>query len=117
MCINVYGQYILRIFAKYQTLVLTKISNLKVFNILHIETETEIFQMYSYNGERPWPSLSLSTVVLNTSGKIILLNEYGCRDAPCEKSWKQGNPFSNTIKDTSTIMCNPLSELCREGYA
>ena len=25
------------------------------------------------------------------------------------------NPFSNTIKDTSTIMRNPLSELCREG--
>ena len=35
------------------------------------------------------------------------LNEYGCRDAPCEKSWKQGNPLSNTIKDTSTIMRNP----------
>ena len=32
------------------------------------------------------------------------MNEYGCRDAPCEKSWKQGNPLSNTIKDTSTIM-------------
>ena len=46
-----------------------------------------------------------------------LLNEYGCRDAACEKSWKQGNPLSNTIKDTSTIMRNPLSELCREGYA
>ena len=25
----------------------------------------------------------------------------------CEKSWKQGNPLSNTIKDTSTIMRNP----------
>ena len=25
-------------------------------------------------------------------------------DTPCEKSWKQGNPVSNTIKDTSTIM-------------
>ena len=25
------------------------------------------------------------------------------------------NPLSNTIKDTSTIMRNPLSELCREG--
>ena len=49
--------------------------------------------------------------------KIIQLNEYGCRDAPCEKSWKQGNPLSNTIKGTSTIMRNPLSELCREGYA
>ena len=43
------------------------------------------------------------------------LNEYGCRDAPCEKSWKQGNPLSNTIKDTSTIMRNPVPELCREG--
>ena len=38
-----------------------------------------------------------------------------CRDAPCEKSWKQGNPLSKTIKDTSTIMRNPLPELCREG--
>ena len=47
-----------------------------------------------------------------TSAKII---QYGCRDAPCEKSWKQGNPLSNTIKDTSTIMRNPLPELCREG--
>ena len=26
-------------------------------------------------------------------------------------------PLSNTIKDTSTIMRNPLPELCREGYA
>ena len=37
------------------------------------------------------------------------IEEYGCTDAPCEKSWKQG---SNT---TSTIMRNPLPELCREG--
>ena len=59
--------------------------------------------------------LSLN-VHIYTSVKIIQLNEYGCRDAPCEKSWKQGNPLSNTIKDTSTIMRNPLSELCREGY-
>ena len=62
--------------------------------------------------------LSISTMRdTYTSVKIIQLNEYGCRDAPCEKSWKQGNPLSNTIKDTSTIMRNPLSELCREGYA
>ena len=27
------------------------------FDWPHIETETEIFQMYSYNGERPWSSL------------------------------------------------------------
>ena len=27
----------------------------------------------------------------------------------------RGNPLSNTIKDTGIIMCNPLSELCREG--
>ena len=59
----------------------------------------------------------LRATIDNTSVKIIQLNEYGCRDAPCEKSWKQGNPLSNTIKDTSTIMRNPLSELCREGYA
>ena len=51
----------------------------------------------------------------STSGKIIQLNEYGCRDAPCEKSWKQGYPLSNNIKDISTIMRNPLPELCREG--
>ena len=54
-------------------------------------------------------------ILYYTSAKIIQLNEYGCRDAPCEKSWKQGNPLSNTIKDTSTIMRNPLPELCREG--
>ena len=30
--------------------------------------------------------------ICGTSVKIIQLNEYGCRDAPCEKSWKQGNP-------------------------
>ena len=53
------------------------------------------------------------TDTVYTSVKIIQLNEYGCRDAPCKKSWKQGNPLS---KDTSTIMRNPLSELCREGY-
>ena len=53
-------------------------------------------------------------IPIYTSVKIIQLNEYGCRDAPCEKSWKQGNPLSNTIKGT---MRNPLSELCREGYA
>ena len=55
------------------------------------------------------------TNTVYTSAKIIQLNEYGCRDAPCEKSWKQGYPLSNTIKDTSTIMRNPLPELCREG--
>ena len=54
-------------------------------------------------------------IYIYTSAKIIQLNEYGCRDAPCEKSWKQGNPLSNTIKDTSTILRNPLSDLCREG--
>ena len=57
-------------------------------------------------------NLSTRTTLKSTSVKII---QYGCRDAPCEKSWKQGNPLSNTIKDTSTIMRNPLSELCREG--
>ena len=40
-----------------------------------------------------------------TSVKIIQLNEYGCRDAPCEKSWKQRNPLSNTLKDTSVTLC------------
>ena len=72
----------------------------------------------------PYPTIPVdqaclyqNTNAIYTSVKIIQLNEYGCRDAPCEKSWKQGNPLSNTIKDTSTIMRNPLSELCREGYA
>ena len=50
----------------------------------------------------------------STCTKIIQLNEWGCRDASCEKSWKQGNPLSNTIKDTSTIMRNPFA-LCRDG--
>ena len=63
--------------------------------------------------------LSLLGIYMHTilyyKGKNHSLNEYGCRDAPCEKSWKQGNPLSNTIKDTSTIMRNPLPELCREG--
>ena len=45
------------------------------------------------------------------------MNQCECRDTPCKKSWKQGNPLSNTIKDTGTIMHNPLLELCREGYA
>ena len=31
------------------------------------------------------------------------------------KIMETSNPLSNTIKDTSTIMRNPLSELCREG--
>ena len=60
-------------------------------------------------------SLPARDIAIFTSGKIIQLNEYGCRDAPCKKSWKQGYPLSNTIKDTSTIMRNPLPELCRQG--
>ena len=55
--------------------------------------------------------------ICGTSVKIIQLNEYGCRDAPCEKSWKQGNPLSNTIKDTSTIMRNPPYIVQTKGYA
>ena len=42
--------------------------------------------------------VSHNTSTYLTSVKIIQLNEYGCRDAPCEKSWKQGNPLSNTVK-------------------
>ena len=72
---------------------------------------------YNWRAGASQPSCTTGTIFLYTSVKIIQLNEYGCRDAPCEKSWKQGNPLSNTIKDTSTIMRNPLSELCREGYA
>ena len=60
-------------------------------------------------------SLRIRIPSIYTSAKIIQVNEYGCRDAPCEQSWKQGNPLSNTIKDTSTIMRNPFPELCREG--
>ena len=37
--------------------------------------------------------------------KIIQLNEWRCRDAPCERS-----SLSNTIKDTSTIMRHPYIE-------
>ena len=33
-------------------------------------------------------------VFVYTSAKIIQFNEYGCRDAPCEKSWKQGIPLA-----------------------
>ena len=69
-------------------------------------------------GSRETSIMIYYTVVpLYTSAKIIQVNEYGCRDAPCEKSWKQGNPLSNSIKDTSTNMRNPLPELhvCREG--
>ena len=65
-----------------------------------------VFESISYS---PTYSHTTGTIFLYTSAKIIQLNEYGCRDAPCEKSWKQGNPLSNTIKDTSTIMRNPLS--------
>ena len=52
--------------------------------------------------------------ICGTSVKIIQLR---CRDAPCEKSWKQGNPLSNTIKDTSTIMRNPPYIVQTKGYA
>ena len=55
--------------------------------------------------------------ICGTSVKIIQLNEYGCRDAPCEKSWKRGNPLSNTIKDTSAIMRNPPYIVQTKGYA
>ena len=78
------------------------------------------YSLHTIIGERERANLVVRLAqffYIYTSVKIIQLNEYGCRDAPCEKSWKQGNPLSNTIKDTSTIMRNPLSELCREGYA
>ena len=85
-------------------------------NILHsIARMTSCFHLFLHGVSLYHPPPC--TLVIYTSVKIIQLNEYGCRDAPCEKSWKQGNPLSNTIKDTSTIMRNPLSELCREGYA
>ena len=81
-----------------------------------------LFAALSRVNVKPWYIVKESCIfkggkLYSTSAKIIQLNEYGCRDAPCEKSWKQGNPLSNTIKDTSTIMRNPLPKLCREGYA
>ena len=36
----------------------------KMKNLENIETETEIFQMYSYNGERPWSSLHTKYYIL-----------------------------------------------------
>ena len=95
---------------------------LNVYALLYYVYQLQVYMMQIALLYRS-PSVSMATLVMNccvqttTSVKIIQLNEYGCRDAPCEKSWKQGNPLSNTIKDTSTIMRNPLSELCREGYA
>ena len=52
-----------------------------------------------------------------TSAKIVQLNEWGCRDGMhyAKNHGNIGNPLSNTIKYTSTIMRNPLPELCREG--
>ena len=65
------------------------------------------------------PLMYMSICTCTCALYIILQVEksfkYGCRDAPCKKSCKQGYPLSNTIKDTSTIMRNPLPELCREG--
>ena len=41
------------------------------------------------------------TQICETSAKIIQLNVWACRDAPCEKSWvKKESPLRNTIKDT-----------------
>ena len=34
------------------------------------------------------------TVYVTTSVKIIQLNEWRCRDAPCEKLWKQEVPLA-----------------------
>ena len=47
--------------------------------------------------------------------RVYRLSNVGMHHA--KKSWKQVNPLSNTIKDTSTILCNPFPELCREGNA
>ena len=51
------------------------IDGIYLFNLLdlrHIETETEIFQMYSYNGERPWPSLYTKyTTVLSDNIALV----------------------------------------------
>ena len=40
------------------------------------------------------------TRCIYTSVKMNGDVEWGCRDALCEKSWTQGNPLSNTTKDT-----------------
>ena len=44
----------------------------------------------------------------STSAKIIQLNEYGCRDAPCEQSWKQGIPLailSRILAQSCVTLC------------
>ena len=61
--------------------------------------------------------------VSGTNPRFSIPLEWGVHaqgwDAPCEKSWKQGNPLSNTIKDTSTTMRNPfaLINYVGRGYA
>ena len=56
--------------------------------------------------------------ICGTSVKIIQLNEYGCRDAPCEnRGNKEILSNTSTIKDTSTIMRNPPYIVQTKGYA
>ena len=55
------------------------------------------------------------TCIILTSAKIIQLNEWGCRDGMHHRGNKEIPLYSNTIKDTSTIMRNPPYIKCREG--
>ena len=49
------------------------------------------------------------------SETIIQLNEWRCRDAPCEKYIVETrSSLSNIIKDTSTIMRNPCLHIFRQ---
>ena len=49
------------------------------------------------------------------SVKIIQLNEWRCRDAPCEKWWKQEVPLAILSRILAQSCVTPLPELCREG--
>ena len=44
---------------------------------------------------------SVSCLVLYTMYKCKNHSEYGCRDAPCEKSWKQGASVSSLHREST----------------
>ena len=51
------------------------------------------------------------------SAQIIQLNEYGCRDAPCEKSWKQGIPLAIISRILAQSSVTPPYIVQAKGYA
>ena len=54
------------------------------------------------------PSRMTGTILYVQVQKIIQLNEYGCRDAPCEKSWKKGIPLailSRILAQSCVTLC------------